>query len=62
MWDAAEKLFEDEGLDLTETVVDELILRARGDERSVIRALLVELAELKAAVSPGPRRGAQTAR
>lgn len=46
----------------TEAVVDALILRARGDERAAIRALVVELAELRAATSLGYLRGVQPAK
>ena len=62
MPDAAEKLFEDEVLDWTETVVEEVILRAHGDERAAIRALLIEIAEVRNAVSLGYLRGVQPER
>ncbi|MFC3695591.1 hypothetical protein [Chenggangzhangella methanolivorans] len=62
MLDADEKLFEDESLDWTEAVVGELIIRARGDERAAIRALLIALAEVRAAVSLGYLRGVQPER
>ena len=62
MPDAAEKLFEDEVLDWTETVIDEVILRAGGDERVAIRALLVDLAEARRAASLGYLRGLQPER
>lgn len=59
MPDAAEIPFEDESVEWTEALVDELILRAKGDERAAIRALLVELAELRAATLLGYLRGVQ---
>ncbi|MFC3695738.1 hypothetical protein [Chenggangzhangella methanolivorans] len=62
MPDAAEKLFEDESVEWTEAVVDELIIRARGDERAAIRELVIELAEVRAAVSLGYLRGVQPER
>lgn len=58
MADAADIPFEDESLDPLETMVDEMILRSRG-ERPAIRALLVELAEARAAASLGYFRGKQ---
>jgi len=62
MQDATEIPFEDESVDATEVMVDELILRARGDARAAIRALVIELAEARAATSLGYPRGVQPAR
>lgn len=62
MQDAAEIPFEDESVDANEVIVDELILRARGDERAAIRALVIELAEVRAATSLGYLRGVQPPR
>lgn len=49
MPDAAETLFEEESLSGGKTGVDEVILRAGGDPRKAIRALLVALVEQRRA-------------
>ncbi len=60
MPDAADIPFEDESLSGDEAAVDEAI-RLAGSEREAIRALLIELAEVRAAfaanTSFGYRRG-----
>ncbi|MFC3693440.1 hypothetical protein [Chenggangzhangella methanolivorans] len=68
MGEAAETLFDDETIAADEAAVDEVV-RAAGGERQAVRALLVQLGEMSAALevarsraSLGFARGRQPAR